>query len=657
MSDPKLKAAHGGTQTESRSEDNALDDGYKILRTILRAAPIGIGMVRNRVFLHVNKWFCEMTGFSREELLNRDSIMVYASEEEYRRVGEEKYRQITEHGHGSVETQLAHKDGHLIDVYLSSMPIDTENLSKGVVFTALDITERKQAETLLRDAQQRFKDLAYMLPQTVFELDMEGRIAYMNRYGLEALGYAENDIEAGISATDMIVPEDRERLADSIRRNLAGEFITGNEYNAIRKDGSSVPIVTYASPIKKGNKIVGLRGLAVDISERKGLEEQLRQSQKMEAVGRLAGGLAHDFNNLLTGILGYSQLALESIEEDHPARDLVETIKKTGENATELTDRLLTFSRRKPINRRIFNLNETVSGMDEMLAHLIGEDIRFSKVLQPDLFNVQGDPNEIEHVILNLAINARDAMPQGGELVIETRNVSVTERSGPELVGIDPGKYAMLAVSDTGVGMTDEVKSRVFEPFFTTKPNPKGTGLGMSIVYGIVTQNGGRVWIRSSPGRGATVRIYFPRVNKPVESGGVVTAVPKSLKGSETVLLVEDQEVVRSLAVRILRGKGYSVLEAGDGKEALKVSGSHEGPIHLMVTDVVMPGMGGAELAQRMAKARPDTEIIYMSGYTDDEIVRHGVIDEGKTLIQKPFTRELFTLKVRMALDKAALRK
>jgi two-component system cell cycle sensor histidine kinase/response regulator CckA len=633
------------------------NDGYRILRTLLSHAPIAIAFVEDRTIRYVNDRFCELTGYSREELLGDTARKLYLTEEEFERTGAVKDKQIDECGTGTVETEYRRKDGEIVNVLLSGTPIDQEDHSKGLVATAIDLTEMKRAEKVMRDAQQRFKDLAYELPQTIFEIDLQGRVVFINRYGLEALGYTEDDLEAGMSATDMIVPEDRERIADSIRRNLTGDFVTGNEYLAMRKDGSSVPVVTYASPIRQGDKIVGLRGVAVNITERKELEEQLRQSQKMEALGRLAGGLAHDFNNMLTGVLGYSQLALESLDDNHPARDFVETIRKTGENASELTDRLLTFSRKKALGRKVVSINETISGMGEMLRHLIGEDIRLNRINEPALFHIQADPNELAHAIVNLAVNSRDAMPRGGELLIETRNVAVGQGPEPELIGIDPGDYAMISVTDNGTGMGDDFRSRVFEPFFTTKTDLKRTGLGLSIVYGIVTQNGGHVRIRSAPEMGTTVEMYFPRVDKPVDAADSAASVPKSLKGSETVLLVEDQEVVRSLAARILRDQGYSVLEAGDGNQALEVSESHEGPIHLMVTDVVMPRMGGAEIAQRMAKSRPDTEIIYMSGYTDDEIVRHGVIDEGKTLIQKPFTRELLTLKVRMALDKAALRK
>jgi PAS domain S-box-containing protein len=641
------------TATEGEHGPQELDAGlgYRILRTILACAPHAIAFVEDRTLRYVNDRFCELTGYSREELLGGTTRMMYLSDEEFERTGAEKDRQIEECGTGTVESKYRRKNGEIIDVALSCTPIDRQDHSKGLVATIVDITEQKRAEKVLLEAHQKFKDLAYLLPQTVFEIDMNGRVVFMNRYGLEELGYTEEDIEEGIAATEMIVPEDREHVADSIRRSLSGDFITGNEYLALRKDGTTVPIVTYSSPIRRGREIVGLRGLAVNISERKELETQLRHSQKMEAVGRLAGGLAHDFNNLLTGILGYSQLALDSLEEDHPARDHIETIRKTGENASELTERLLAFSRRSPISRRVVSVNDIVSGMDGMLNRLIGEDIELTLVLQPNLFNVQADANEIEHALVNLAVNARDAMPGGGELIVETRNLVVTKRSRPELIGMGLGEYATVAVSDTGVGMGEDVKSRAFEPFFTTKPDPKGTGLGLSIVYGIVTQNGGHVWIRSAPGKGTTVRIYLPRVAKEVQPAAEPVAEPESLRGTETVLVVEDQPVVRSLAARILRDKGYTVLEAGDGEEALRVSGGHRGHIHLMITDVVMPGMGGAELAERMSALRPEMKTIYMSGYTDDEIVRRASIDGAKTLILKPFTRELFTMKVRRELD------
>jgi signal transduction histidine kinase/CheY-like chemotaxis protein len=384
-------------------------------------------------------------------------------------------------------------------------------------------------------------------------------------------------------------------------------------------------------------------------------EEQLRQSQKMEAVGRLAGGVAHDFNNLLTAILGYGQLMQTRLDQASPLHREVEEILKAGQRAASLTRQLLAFSRKQVLQPKVLDLNAVVTDIDKMLARLIGEDIEMIAFPDPKLGRVKADPGQIEQVIMNLVINARDAMPQGGKLIIQTSNVILEDSyTGKRNLNLKPGPYVMLAVTDTGYGIDQKILPHIFEPFFTTKEQGKGTGLGLSTVYGIINQSGGDIWVETDTGRGTTFKIYLPRVDNPAEEQQASESRESLLSVSETVLLVEDEDVVRKLVREILEMNGYNVLQAANGREALPICEQHAGPIHLMLTDVVMPQMGGRELAERVASLRPDMKVLFMSGYTDDAIVHHGVLDSGIAFIQKPFTPDSLARKVRDMLDSTA---
>jgi PAS domain S-box-containing protein len=381
-------------------------------------------------------------------------------------------------------------------------------------------------------------------------------------------------------------------------------------------------------------------------------EQQLRQSQKLEAIGQLAGGVAHDFNNLLTAINGYSSLALQRLDNNHPVRGYLEEVKKAGDRAANLTRQLLAFGRKQMLQPLALNLNDVVADMSKMLRRLIGEDIQFTAKFDPELKRIKADPGQIEQVLVNLVVNARDAMPQGGHLTIETANIEVDRDYAGKHFGVQPGSYVMLAISDTGTGMSEEIKARIFEPFFTTKEKGKGTGLGLSTVYGIVKQSGGNIWVYSEPGRGTSFKVYlqqFEATSDPLEK-----PVPELVAqgGSETILLVEDEDVVRGLARKILEQSGYSVLDARNGADAIRISGEHSDPIHLLLTDVVMPELSGKEIAERLTLQRPGTRVLFMSGYTDQAIVHHGVVDADVEFIQKPFTPGALARKVRAVLDR-----
>jgi signal transduction histidine kinase len=404
------------------------------------------------------------------------------------------------------------------------------------------------------------------------------------------------------------------------------------------------------------------QSLQAEVNERKSAEaelerseEQLRQSQKMEAIGQLAGGVAHDFNNLLTAISGHSELCLKRLAPSDPLHRHIEGIKRSGDRAAALTRQLLAFSRKQILQPKIIDLNHIVVDMNKMLQRLIGEDVDLLMGLGADLGKVKADPNQIEQILLNLSINARDAMPKGGRLTIETSNVNLSEEFSRGHIAVSPGQYVMLAVSDNGCGMDAETQAHIFEPFFTTKEVGKGTGLGLATVYGIVKQSEGTIWLYSEVGCGTTFKIYLPCVERPMKAVEVETDNFELLAGTETVLLVEDEEVVREMATEILRDSGYQVLEAKHGHEALTLGRQHAGIIHLMLTDVVMPQMSGRQLAEQLTPLRREMKVLYMSGYTDDAIVHHGVLEEGTAFIGKPFTPSALARKVRELLDASAV--
>ena len=447
------------------------------------------------------------------------------------------------------------------------------------------------------------------------------------------------------------------------RRNLDLPFIIvsgtiGEETAAIAMKSGAHDYLTKGKLSRLGAAVERELGDAEERRERKKAEQalrksedQLRQSQKVEAIGRLAGGIAHDFNNLLTIINGYTELLLARIPvEDRMSKDINE-IRKAGQRAASLTRQLLAFSRKQILAPKVLDLNTIVVDMEKMLRRVIGEDVKLTIAPAPDLHRTRADPGQIEQVIMNLAVNARDAMPQGGQLTLETLNVDLDDAYAGRHIGVRPGAYVMLAVSDTGCGMDRESMAHIFEPFYTTKGPGKGTGLGLSTVYGIVKQSGGNVWAYSEPGRGTTFKVYLPRVEGEVEQaprGRPCAVIPK---GSETILLVEDQKELRDLVRQMLEMNGYSVVAASEGLEALEICKQHTGAIHLMLSDVVMPQMGGRELAQRLATLRPDMKVLYMSGYTSNAIVHHGILDPGTAFLQKPFTPDGLAHKVREVLD------
>ncbi len=511
--------------------------------------------------------------------------------------------------------------------------------------------ERKRIEKAMRETQERFLGIYESSKDAIAYLTLDGLFLDINDSFLKLTGHTKEELLTK-TYQDLTPLEYRKFEADIVQKIIRTGEPAEYEKEYLRKDGSRVAISLTVFVVKgRDSQPGGLAAIIKDITERKRLEAQFHQAQKMEAVGQLTGGIAHDFNNLLTIVNGYSEMLLQSLPANDPQRDNAVQIKEAGERAVALTRQLLAFSRKQMLEPKVLDLNAVVTNTEKMLTRMIGEDIKLAAALMPKLGRVKADPGQIEQVMMNLAVNARDAMPQGGKITIETANVELDENFARKHVVVKPGRYVMLAVSDTGCGMDAETQKRVFEPFFTTKGLGKGTGLGLATVYGIVKQSGGSIWVYSEVGRGTTFKVYLPRVEEEpdVVLPGAVRAAP--LKGTETILLVEDDAPLRKLTQAILKKGGYAVLSAGHSDEAFRVCAEHKGPIHLLMSDVVMPDMSGYELAQRMTSAHPDMKVLYLSGYTDDTVVRHGVLDRSMAFLQKPFTTHGLLRKVREVLD------
>ena len=513
------------------------------------------------------------------------------------------------------------------------------------------VSERKRIEEALRESEERYRRLVELSPDAIF-ITEQHRIIFMNRACTDLFGATSPEQVLSRSPSDFFHPEYDPLTTNRVRQGLErGEPFPLLEQKILRLDGTVIDVELSGSLLNDRSSTI-MQVVLHNITERRQLEEQVRQSQKMEAVGQLAGGVAHDFNNMLLIINGHSELLIEDPLLTEDQRQSIEQIKQAAKRAASLTSQLLAFSRRQVLQPKVLDLNCIVANMEQMLHTLAGENIELVIQRHPSLGHVNADPGQLEQVIINLAVNARDATPQGGRLTIETDNVELDEALIRQRhLDAKPGSYVRLSVSDDGIGMDAKTLARIFEPFFTTKPKGKGTGLGLSTVYGTVKQSGGAIMVDSALRQGTSVKIYLPRVEESVSLEGSHADSGARLQGAETVLVAEDEPGVRSLVCDTLRMRGYSVLEARHGIEALMIAGQHSGPIHLLLTDVVMPQMNGREVAAQLVADKPDLKVLFMSGYTDDAILRHGVVTDRVDFLQKPFTPGALAGRVRRVLD------
>jgi two-component system cell cycle sensor histidine kinase/response regulator CckA len=554
---------------------------------------------------------------------------------------------------GEIEFSVIRPDGDVRSVLVHVVPVRNE---KGMVYriagTALDITARKRAEDALRESERRARTLFETVHLIVLGLDVQGRIDYVNPFFLQLTGYTREEV-LGQPWIERFLPAAQQAELLSVFHGLIeGEVHPYHQNAIVTKSGEERRIAWSNTRLRDlGGRPIGTLSIGEDITEQRRLEEQLRHSQKMEAVGRLAGGVAHDFNNLLTAILGHADLLLDDLPPDGGPHADVAEIRAAAERAAGLTRQLLAFSRQQVLQPAVLNVNGVVENLQKLLRRLIGEDVRLRIALAPDVGNVLADVGQLEQVIVNLAVNARDAMPAGGTLTLETANTDLSDDYLEAHQPVIAGSYVMIAVSDTGIGISPQNQARIFEPFFTTKEVGKGTGLGLSTVYGIIKQSGGYIWVYSEPGRGTTFKIYLPRVEAPAESLAPVHRAQGTPSGTETILLAEDDDQLRKLLGGFLQRLGYRVLAAANSEEALAEAAKHAGTIHLLLTDVVMPGESGRQLARRLEEVRPGLRTLYVSGYTDATIMDQSILERGHHYLQKPFTPTVLARRVREVLD------
>jgi PAS domain S-box-containing protein len=602
-------------------------------------------------FLEVNDAAVAKYGHTREEFLALRITDIRPPEDVHALATDVARERTPLQQSGRWRHQLG--SGEVIDVEITSHTL-TFNDRPAALVVAPDLTGRLRSEQSLVESEARKAAMLEAALDAVIAIDEEGRITEFNPAAALMFGYGRLDVLGRLIAETIIPPNLRDRHRRGFARYLAtGEStILGRrlQLSGLRSDGVEFPVelTVYRVPLPGPP---AFSAFIRDLSEARRLEEQLLQAQKMESIGRLAGGIAHDFNNLLTAISGYAQLALERPELAPVLREDLEQIRTAAGRAGELTGQLLAFSRRQVMQPVSLDLGDTLRDISPLLRRLLGEDVRLVTQVGPDLGWVLADPGQLSQVIVNLAVNARDAMPAGGRLTLEAANVELDAEYAQGHAEVVPGPYVVLSVTDTGVGIDEATRARLFEPFFTTKEQGKGTGLGLATVYGIVRQSGGHIWAYGEPGRGTVFKVYLPRVEAATGERLMPAVRPDKTDGTETILVVEDDDGVRAFVQAVLEGRGYRVLTAANADEAVELAVGHEGPIGLLLTDVVMPGASGADLANRLRQIAPAVKVLFVSGYTENTIVHHGVVDQGVSFLAKPFSPDALAQRVRAELD------
>jgi two-component system cell cycle sensor histidine kinase/response regulator CckA len=599
-------------------------------------------------YSYVNEAFARMMGYaSTREVIGR----VWREVNDPRdlvSVRDDLHKALTERGKWFGAVTVHGRNGLIpLEVTVTKLP------EGGVVAISRDVSDRRQAEQSRAEAEAKYRTLVEQVAAISYiaELGVDGQWLYISPQVEAMFGFpAEEWLADSRQWIRHVHPEDHRVVEAAEEASKRGEKFQA-EYRVVRKDGRVIWVSDTAVVVPESDSHPLMEGIIVDITDRKQLEGQLQQARRMEAMGRLAGGIAHDFNNLLTIIKGYTELALTRAREYPEVRQDLERIEDASERAAGLVRQLLAFSRRQVLQPKVLDLNGIVVGLDKLLRRLMDEDIDMKTVVGQDLGTIKADPGQIEQVIMNLVVNARDAMPDGGRLTVETENVELDHAYARDHATVRPGRYVMLAVSDTGIGMSADTIAHIFEPFYTTKESGRGTGLGLSTVYGIVKQSGGYVWVYSEPGRGTTFKVYLPRVDAPAEILTVAKGSGADRNGTETILLVEDEPQLRELTRTVLGARGYFVVEAAGPEDAEKLAEKYGARIHLLLTDVIMPGISGRELAKRLSARHPAMRVLYMSGYTYNVIAQGGTLERGVAFLQKPFTPSVLVEKVREVLD------